>query len=81
MREDDIVRDEASGYLGRELTDEEWNDAYPDAKRKLDWIISREGDADGERLKPYYLGKLVQEIVTQNAFSTYCRAMSEAMLA
>ncbi|MCD7812012.1 MAG: hypothetical protein LUG91_09245 [Ruminococcus sp.] len=75
MKEDDIVRKEAGGYLGRELTDEEWKDAYPDAKARLDWIISQEGDADGERRKPCYLGKLVQEIVVQNAFNIYYRTM------
>ena len=29
------VRDEASGYLGRELTDSEWAEAYPPAAQKL----------------------------------------------
>lgn len=76
MREEEI-RDEACSFLGREITDEEWNEAYPEAKRKLDWIISREGDADGERLKPYYLGKLVEEHINQNTFSRWCREMSQ----
>lgn len=29
------ARDEASGYLGRELTDSEWAEAYPPAAHKL----------------------------------------------
>lgn len=72
---EDEVRDEACGYCGREITDAEWNEALPEAKRKLEWIISREGDADGERLKPYYLGKLIEEHLTQKAFSQYCEIM------
>lgn len=51
MHDEDLIREEACGYLGREITDAEWDEAYPQAKRKLEWIISREGDADGERLK------------------------------
>ena len=31
------------------------------AKAKLDRIIKREGTADGERLKPYYLQALIKE--------------------
>ena len=46
MRYEDEVRDEACSYLGREITDAEWNEALPPAQRKLDWIISREGDLD-----------------------------------
>ena len=69
---EDIIRDEASGFLGRELTDEEWREAYPYAKRKLDGIISREGDSDGERREPYYLGMLVKETVEIMEYSRYC---------
>jgi len=76
MHDEDLIREEACGYLGREITDAEWDEAYPQAKRKLEWIISREGDADGERLKPYYLGKLVEEAINQNAFSRYCEERS-----
>ena len=38
------ARDEASGYLGRELTDSEWADAYPPAAQKLSRIIQLYGD-------------------------------------
>lgn len=76
MRYEDEVRDEACSYLGREITDAEWNEALPPAQRKLDWIISREGDLDGERRKPYYLGKLVEEHISANAFMAYCTEMS-----
>ena len=31
------------------------------AKAKLDRIIKREGTANGERLKPYYLQALIEE--------------------
>lgn len=74
---DDEVRDEASGYLGREITDAEWEEALPQAQRKLDRIISREGDLEGERRKPYYLGKLVEECISQNAIARYLDTMGK----
>ena len=77
MNYEELARDEACGYLGREITDAEWREAYPEAKRKLDRIIERYGDEDGERRKPYYLGKLVQEHIFQQALSRYTIAMSE----
>ena len=67
------IRENASHFLGRELTDYEWECAFPLAERKLDRIIAREGDSDGERRKPYYLGKLVQECITVEAFSNYAK--------
>lgn len=77
---EDEVRDEACGFCGREITDAEWDEALPEAQRKLKWIINREGDADGERLKPYYLGKLIEEYLTQKALSQYCENMSRMIL-
>ena len=65
MRYEDEVRDEACSYLGREITDAEWNEALPPAQRKLDWIISREGDLDGERRKPYYSVLLLPFLAAQ----------------
>lgn len=76
---EDEVRGEACGYLGRELTDAEWEYALPLAKRKLDWIISREGDANGKRCKPYYLGKLVAERIREDAFN-YIIAMCHEIM-
>lgn len=77
---EDEVRDEACGFCGREITDAEWNEALPQAQHKLELIISREGDADGERRKPYYLGKLIEEHLTQKALSQYCDEMSRMIL-
>lgn len=74
MFEED-VREEACGYLGREITDAEWKEALPAAKRKLERIISREGDLEGERRKPYYLGKLVEEHIRENAVMKYINEM------
>ena len=52
------ARTEACTFLGRELTDAEWTEALPAAQQKLVSIISRYGDSQGDRLAPYYLGKL-----------------------
>lgn len=70
------ARDEASGYLGRELTDAEWAEAYPPAAQKLSGIIQRYGDCGGDRRQPWYLGKLVQEHIAFGILSAYCEAMS-----
>ena len=43
------------------LTMEMVEEAFRAAHRKLDWIISREGDANGERLQLGYLLQLVDE--------------------
>lgn len=69
------VRDEASGYLGRELTDSEWAESYPPAAQKLSHIIQLYGDNGGDRRRPWYLGKLVQEHIVFSILSAYC-AMS-----
>ena len=69
------ARDEASGYLGRELTDSEWAEAYPPAAQKLSRIIQLYGDSGGDRRQPWYLGKLVQEHIAFSIMSAYC-AMS-----
>lgn len=69
------ARGEASGYLGRELTDSEWAEAYPLAAQKLSHIIQFYGDSDGDRRQPWYLGKLVQEHIAFRVLSAYC-AMS-----
>lgn len=60
-------------FLQDFLSDGEFEEAEKQAKRKLARIIEREGDADGERLKPYYLAQLVAEAVTAERFSNYCR--------
>lgn len=69
------VRDEASGHLGRELTDSEWAEAYPPAAQKLSHIIQLYGDNGGDRRQPWYPGKLVQEHIVFSILSACC-AMS-----
>lgn len=70
------ARDEASGYLGREVADAEWTQAYPPMAQKLSRIIQRYGDDDGTRCQPWYLGNLVQEHIAVGILSAYCAAMS-----
>lgn len=71
------IRDEAAVYLGRELTDEEFEWALPRAICKLKGIIDREGDAHGLRLQPRYIGKLVEEAISEEVFSQYTFYKSE----
>ncbi|MDR1630050.1 MAG: hypothetical protein LBS36_07560 [Oscillospiraceae bacterium] len=70
------VRTEAESFLGKEITDAEWNSAFPMAQRKLDCIIQRFGDANGERRQAYYLGRLVGENIRESAFSAYFEALA-----
>ena len=51
--------------LNTPATVDEISNALPLAAAKLQRIISREGDANGERLKNSYLMQLVAEQITQ----------------
>lgn len=66
------MKQQAERYLGDEIEPQEYLEAKASAERKLDWIISREGDADGERRKPYYIAQLIAEAVRSSRFSLYC---------
>ena len=44
---------------------------------KLSWIISREGDGNGERLKPYYLEELTREKELEFRLQEYTEALME----
>lgn len=50
-------------------TPEEYRRASEYAARKLEWIISLEGDADGERRKPYYMAQLIAEAIAAERLS------------
>jgi hypothetical protein len=69
-----LIKDEAALFLGRRPTDEEMKWALPRAQKKLAWIIKREGDANGIRQQPWYLGKLVEEAIVEETFSQYTLA-------
>ena len=45
------------------------------AIRKLMRIISREGDGNGERLKPYYLEELTREMELEFRLQAYTEAL------
>lgn len=45
--------------------------ALPSAQEKLKRIIKREGDANGERLKAYYIAQLVVEAIEQSAMERF----------
>lgn len=56
------------------ITQEEIQACLPQAIRKLHLIIEREGDANGERLKPYYLEELIRECVALERFAKKLRS-------
>lgn len=45
------------------------------AARKLEWIMQREGDLDGERKKPYYLAQLMAEEIRRRTLTGYFEAI------
>lgn len=65
------LQQQAEHYLGTEIEPSEWDKAKASAERKLDWIINREGDAGGERRKPYYLAQLIAEAVKAGRFTQF----------
>lgn len=62
----------AEKYLGAEINQELFELEMPAAQRKLEWIISREGDANGERTKPYYIAQLVAEVIRSDVMTLHC---------
>lgn len=65
----------AEKYHGNEIKDDEYTRAYQYAKRKLERIINREGDSDGERRKPYYIAQLIAETVSTNRLSAFTKRL------
>lgn len=65
------AREEACSFFGAQISDKQWENSMPRALRKLERIIDRYGDEDGERRKPCYLGKLVEEDIRERSFSAY----------
>lgn len=62
----DRVEQQLGGVTGREIAI-----ALPLAMDKLERIIAREGDDDGERLKPYYIAQLVAEQIRSDRAEAY----------
>lgn len=69
------LRELAETYLGAVIPPAEWDEAKAAAERKLDWIISREGDLDGGRREPWYLAQLIAEAVSARQLSRFTHAL------
>lgn len=54
------------------VTRQERMSAMLPAMEKRDRIISREGDANGARLTPWYLNLLIEEQIRQRRMTEYC---------
>lgn len=63
------MKKEVEEELGFEVTDEQFCQSEERARIKLDSIISRYGDAHGDRRKPEYLRELIYEDVISDIFS------------
>lgn len=58
-------------YLGSLIRQDEWIPAKQMAEKKLEWIISREGNSGGVRRELWYLAELIAEMITANRFSCF----------
>lgn len=72
----EVVRHYARAPVSQALVDEH----LPEAERKLNRIISREGDSNGERLHPSYLAQLVAETIRSAALMIRCAEHNEKVL-
>lgn len=68
---DRAVRNEACSMIGAEIADSVWDRAYESAKNKLRHIVTRYGDADGERNTVAYIAQLVTEAIRADALTQY----------
>lgn len=57
------------GYLGYEISEEQYASAQARASRKLASIVDRFGTKDGQRNEPYYLAQLIAEDVKKTLLS------------
>jgi len=73
------LKELAEKYFGASIPPTEWDEAKAAAERKLDWIISREGDADGDRREPWYLAQLIAEAVRASRFSRFTYELMDMM--
>lgn len=60
-----------SPWDGSTPTTAELNEAVETATRKLESIIARFGDEDGERRKPYYFEALIKEALQAQRMSKH----------
>lgn len=62
----------AEKYLGAAISEELFIAEAETVANKHAWIISREGDADGERTKPYYVAQLFAEAIRSDILTVQC---------
>lgn len=74
---EEAVREEVSDRLGKELGDATWRDMYGRAKEKLRHIVTRYGDADGERNTVEYIAQLTIEAMQAEALRLWTAAMGK----
>lgn len=69
----------AEKYLGDSISTDEWGKAKESAERKLEWIIGREGDADGARREPWYMAQLIAEAVRASRLTRFTFEVCETI--
>lgn len=71
------LQQQAEHYLGTAIEPSEWGEAKEYAERKLNGIIEREGDRNGERREQWYLAQLIAEAVRGSRFSKFTLDLKE----
>ena len=74
------MQQQAERYLGTAIEPQEWRRACESAERKLQYIIDREGDANGERRKPYYLAQLIAEAVRSDRLQQLTEQLADCYM-
>ena len=63
----DIISNELGGDIPIELLNLLIEAVIPTAEQKLERVINRYGDLNGERRKPYYISMLIAELIRSEA--------------
>lgn len=75
-----ISKEQLEKQLGFSISNEQLKESEERARGKLKFIISRYGNANGNRLKPEYFMELVYEDVIMNILSNLTMFLTETML-
>jgi len=73
------LKEMSERLLGTSIPPREWDEAKTRAERKLQRIISREGDANGCRREPGYLAQLIAEAIRERRFSRFTYELMETL--
>lgn len=72
------LKEMAELKLGSLIRPDEWETAKQTAEKKLEWIISMDGDYNGIRRERWYLAELIAETINASRFSRFTFELTKA---